>query len=859
MRRQKLFARMFSLPIAVGCVLFFLDETAFAQRRRAQGQSLPQPSLQSVLPLGVKAGGTAEIILRGTDLEGVTSLWFDHPGLKAEHVKDLTFKITCGPETPIGHHDIRALGTYGVSNPRVFVVGDRAEVKETEPNNTPAEAKIVAINTTINGEINPAADIDCFAFEGKKGQRLLFEVEAERVDSKLDATLRLFDASSRAIAESRDVFGDDPFLDVTLPTDGRYVVKLHDVIYQGSPDAVYRLTITDGPHVDAIIPAIVRAGVPTEVTLVGRNLGGSPAPDLSFDGRPLERKTVTITPPNSPEPDPTYPVRGFVSSFAAVRRGFDYVYKAPTGHANPIFVALASDPVVVESEPNDDPAHAPEVALPCEISGRFGKPGDVDCYRFKAKKGETWIVEADSERIGSAADPVVLIQKLNDKSAPQDLMTGEDTPEKNNGAWFNTSTVDATLRWSAAEDGTYLVTINDMYSSQRGDVRLAYRLNIRPERPDFHLFVMPESPNQLDALTVNAGGRALAYVMVHREDGFNGAVRVEAVDLPPGLRCAPVTIPAGQAQSPIVFESEEGVKPVTALVRLVGRARFGDRKEALDYVSGVSALGPDVAHPALGATVIWPGADPRQPQQQQGAPAALRVTRGFVLKVVDPAPFLLTAAPAVMHMTPGSQLTLDLTVKRREGFTEAVAITQVSVFGTQNAQNQPALPPIAKGATTGTFTTKLPVTLSPGIYTFVLQGAGVYPFSKDPKAKTKPNVTVTEPTNAVTLVVRPAPMGVVVKAGSASIKPGGKVEVDVTVNRRDGSKEPVAVSLAAPGWLKLKGEPIRVDPGKPGKLTVFAAPDSPIGPATGVTVRATVPVRGEPVSVDELLPLTIAK
>ena len=49
------------------------------------------------------------------------------------------------------------------------------------------------------------------------------------------------------LAESRDVFGADPFLDVTLPADGRYVIKVHDATYAGSPDHVYRLTVHDGP------------------------------------------------------------------------------------------------------------------------------------------------------------------------------------------------------------------------------------------------------------------------------------------------------------------------------------------------------------------------------------------------------------------------------------------------------------------------------------------------------------------------------------------------------------------------------------------------------------------------------------
>jgi hypothetical protein len=45
----------------------------------ARGQ-LPQPRLTSLARAGMRAGETVEVTLRGTDLEGVTRLWFDHPG-----------------------------------------------------------------------------------------------------------------------------------------------------------------------------------------------------------------------------------------------------------------------------------------------------------------------------------------------------------------------------------------------------------------------------------------------------------------------------------------------------------------------------------------------------------------------------------------------------------------------------------------------------------------------------------------------------------------------------------------------------------------------------------------------------------
>src|SRR3954453_11818536 len=89
-------------------------------------------------------------------------------------------------------------------------------------------------------------------------------------------------------------------------------------------------------------------------TLIGRNLGGTPAPDLSVDGRPLERRTVTLETPPARDPDPASPALGHLPSPAASRRGFEYALHLPSGTSNPVFVAEPADPVVLEQEPNDD-------------------------------------------------------------------------------------------------------------------------------------------------------------------------------------------------------------------------------------------------------------------------------------------------------------------------------------------------------------------------------------------------------------------------------------------------------------------------------------------------------------------------
>jgi hypothetical protein len=822
---------------------------AQAQRRRQAGGSLPQPQLLSIDRPGVQTGGTTDLTVRGTDLEGAHSLWFDHPGLRAFHLKGATFRVACATGTPVGQHDVRVVGTYGVSNPRTLVVGDRPVVNETEPNNTPQTANAIAVNTTVNGESAAAADVDCFAFEGKKGQRLLFDLEGERIDSRIDATLRLLGPSGRELAESRDEVGGDPLLDVTLPADGRYVVKVHDVTFKGSNEHPYRLTVTDGPWLDAVVPAIVRPGEETTLTLYGRNLGGEPA-GVIVGGRPLEKRIVTYRPPVSDEADTTYPTRGFVPSTGAVRRGFEYVLTTPAGTSNPVFLAAATDPVVVESEPNDDPAQAQDVTAPCEISGAFGTPGDLDLYRFRAKKGEVFWIEASSERIGSAADPLFVIQKVNEKGDPQDLANGDDTPDKGDAARFPSLSVDASVRWTAPDDALYQVAVNDLYASQRGDVRLFYRLSIRHERPDFSLFLVPDSPTLPDSMTLYAGGRSLATVVAVRLDGFAGPIRVEAVDLPAGVKCDPVVIAPNQNSAPVVFEAMEGAKPAVGTARLVGRARFGDRKDELRYVPGASSLGPDRTHSAVGGGIVW-----QSMPIQNGQPLTpARVTRGFVIGVLGDAPLSLRATPRNRYATPGGRLALDLAITRRAGFAGAVAVSLVNP--PTGLANPPAVN-VAAGATAGTFAVTLPRLLSPGEYTLVLQGTGPHPFSKDPNAKNKPNVNLVEPSNALSVLVRPAAASVAVKGGT--IKPGGTFTVDVTVTRKDGSPGAVAVALDAPAELKLSAKPVRALPGQAAKLVVSAAADSPVGAAAGVAVRVTVPDHGEPVDLDEPLALTIAK
>lgn len=720
-------------PASLRATMLALVLCSMCSAARAQ---LPQPRLASVFPCGGGAGENVEITLTGTDLDGANALWFDHPGLRAFHIKGEKYRVAIAPGVPIGHHDVRVVSRFGISNPRTFVVGTGREQVEAEPNNTPGQANRIEINTTCNGQLASSPDVDCFVFEGAAGQRILVEIEAFSLDSVLTAKLRLRNAAGVSLAESGDQDAGDPLLDVTLPASGTYVVELQDLVYGGGPEYVYRLKVTDGPHIDAIAPVVATAGKTGEFTLIGRNLGGSILPGVTIDGRPVEKHTVRINAPDWNAADG--PISSFLGSYEATRRGFLHTFESERSgrRSNAVFVALSDDPIIIEHEPND-PEHPQTLTPPCEVSGVFGTVGDDDDYRFEAKSGDIWWIEVSAERIGSPADPTFIVQKIVSNGAPQELATAEDLAEPVTNLGVPMASVDAVLRLKIPENGTYQIILKDLYGSQRGDPRFSYRLQIRPERPDYRLFVAPVGvAAQPLGLTLRRGGRAQATAFLVRIDGFDSAVRIEGRDLPPGVTMDPVVIGPGQFSAPIVLTAAEDCPLGIGIPTFHGHALNPDRKEVLMYQPG-TRLRPEIERDALALATV------------RAATSLSRATRGFAVGVIEPGPFLLTAKVGEVVINQGANAIVPVELKRREGFSEAVQLTAVGLPPNVTVKNVA----IAKDAGTAnvelTATKNAPV----GNFTLVLHGAGPYPFSKDPNAKSKPNVTVNEPANPVLIRV----------------------------------------------------------------------------------------------------------
>ena len=98
------------------------------------------------------------------------------------------------------------------------------------------------------GAIQVPRDVDVFRFAGRRGQRIVAEVLAARLGSPLDASLTLYDAAGRILANADDSRGSaDPVLEMALPRDGVYFLAVNDAQDAGGPGHVYRLLVRVGP------------------------------------------------------------------------------------------------------------------------------------------------------------------------------------------------------------------------------------------------------------------------------------------------------------------------------------------------------------------------------------------------------------------------------------------------------------------------------------------------------------------------------------------------------------------------------------------------------------------------------------
>ena len=323
-----------------------------------------------------------------------------------------------------------------------------------------------------------------------------------------------------ATSDDAPLLRQDAVASIVAPADGTYVIQVRESAYGGNGACQYRLHIGTFPRPQAVLPAGGKRGEEVEVRFLGDPMGEFKQ-KIKLPAAPTDKFGVFAQDANGISPSPI-PFR--VSEFGNV----------------------------LEVEPNDTHATATKAALPLAFNGVIGKSGDVDCFKFTARKGQTFDVHCWARRLGSPLDPVMTLSYLNGGA----LVANDDSGGP-----------DSYFRFTAPQDKEYVLSISDHLG--KGGPVYFYRVEFTPVKavatvsiPKVALF-----SQERQTIAVPRGNRMATLVSVGRAN-FGGEVIVGAHELPAGVTLNAENMAANLTVVPVVFEA----KPTAAVGRQIDGA-----------------------------------------------------------------------------------------------------------------------------------------------------------------------------------------------------------------------------------------------------------------------------------------------
>jgi len=546
---------------------------------------------------------------------------------------------------------------------------------EVEPNDSPTTGQKVTLPVSIHGSVARAGDVDYFRFDAQAGQEIGVQVLTAPLGSKLEPVLLLTDGAGQLLAESTN-----GVLGYTCPRAGAYAIGIRDRDYRGGADMPYRLHVGDLPVVTSVFPLGLRQGTDAGVILEGVNLGPTRSVKVKAPGgaAPGTRIPLGVTTPRGPAlGNPAvvvgeYPeVQGLLSASLAAPFTANGRIAEPGAAPTWSFTAKKGQRLILE-------INARRLGSPLdsviEVLDARGQPVPRAVLRCEAK---TYIVFRDHDSAGSGIRIETWSElRINDYLyVDGELLRIRELPKNPDDdcqftsvggqrtGWLGTTPThhpqgavlykvtihppgttfapngfpvialpyrnddggpgygkDSRLVFDAPAAGEYQVRVSD--ARGQGGSTYAYRLTVRPPRPDFRVSFAPTAP------AVWKGGAVPVSLNVERLDDFDGRIDVRLENLPPGFR-APAT----------------NILPA-------------DNSTALAFAADATAVNPPANAPSL-KVVARATIDGKE---------VVREATGGLPKAIEGGDIVTTTEQSEVTIRPGAETRLTVKVERRNGF-----------------------------------------------------------------------------------------------------------------------------------------------------------------------------------------------
>lgn len=609
----------------------------------------PKPVLTRIDPRGVQSGEETTLHLTGQHLTNATviSIYTDHliSVLRPTSIDgEVRFPLDVPAEQARGPLEITVSTPAGESGRLKVWVDDLPQTTNTN----------LTLPTSVWGVLARRGQSSTYAFAAAAGQTLVLDLQGKSLGSPGDFTLALLDDTGKTLAQNDTYNGQsDPLLVHTFTQSGQYKVIVGEAAYGGSPDHFFRLSVGALPLVTGVFPPTVEQGTTHTLHATGYNLpdggklevmaGSDKSVPLPWPDSWRSRRTWTLEAADLPvvlevEPNGStntampikLPVvvngrldspgdldffrfsaeagRTYVIETSAARRGSTADTRIEVLWLDGRPVERVRLQAVRNSAVTFRPGDSNESGLRfdnweemelndllyCggEVMKIFRAPQGPDSpTMFYASNGRrrTWF---DTTATAHYLDEPVYVVTPLAAGAPA-LANGLPVftvYQANDDASLRDAGRDSRLTFTAPATGDFLVRVED--TQRDGQPTATYALTLRPAEPDIsvRLSGAPES-------VARGSGQAFS-LNVERRDGYEEAVDVEFLHLPPGWTVSgPARIEAGHGTAELTLNAAADAAQPEAAAWDAVRVIASSRREARATMMAVNTLG----HPKLAA------------------------------------------------------------------------------------------------------------------------------------------------------------------------------------------------------------------------------------------------------------------
>ncbi len=225
-------ARYFTIRGAA-CALFACILCAAAPSRAAS------PGFGGVTPSGAQRGTEVEVQFNGDRFGDAQQILFYEPGITVAHLEAaganaIKTKLVIAPDCRLGLHQMP--DSHGRLALAICVPSASApcrKSKRSSPTTISPSRKRSTLDTTVNGVVDNE-DVDYFAVEAKKGERITAEIEGLRLGiTFFDPYVAILDTKRFELARSDDapLLRQDCVCSIVAPDDGTYIIQVRETSF----------------------------------------------------------------------------------------------------------------------------------------------------------------------------------------------------------------------------------------------------------------------------------------------------------------------------------------------------------------------------------------------------------------------------------------------------------------------------------------------------------------------------------------------------------------------------------------------------------------------------------------------------